>query len=89
MRVHNPWLITIEHLLDIFNDITRIMGVNRSRVTSTNTVGAVDEDHGYDWHVVIGLNRNSVIIQIVQEVIVIWMENDPAYSHICSIVGEN
>ena len=73
--MHNLCLVAVDHSAKIGNDLTRVMVLNSRRVSSTNTIWSIDENHGNNGHVVLRFNRQTIIIQVVQECIVIGMED--------------
>ena len=63
-----------ESMLHEFNNIGNFMGVDAGAPASSDAFGAVDEDHGKDGEVVLGLYCLMVLLLILYHVVVFLLE---------------
>lgn len=63
---------------DVVDDVARTEARNKSRPARANALGAVDEDHRDGWLVERWLNFHAFLLNLRQQSIIIFREDDPA-----------
>ena len=61
-------------MLQILNDFSGVVVGDLGRPPSANSFGPVDQDHGEDGDVEVGLDLHVVVLEIVQNVVIVWGE---------------
>ena len=65
VRMHQLRLLSIDHLLDVGNHLTRVVILDGGRPTRSNTIRSIHQHHGNDGHIVLRLNGKTVIVEVV------------------------
>ena len=68
-------LFRSESILHEFNNIGHFVGMDASAPAGSYSFGAVDEDHGKDGEVVLGLNSLMVLLLVLHHVVIFLLEN--------------
>lgn len=77
MGVHLLGLLSVDHLAEVGDDLAGVVVLNGGGVTSTNTIGSVDQHHGNHGHVVLGLDGKPIVVEVVEQRIVVGVEDGP------------
>jgi len=75
VRIHLLHLLALEPTAKVGNDGTRAVVGSARRPTGTDAITSIDKDHGDNGHVVLGFNGQTIVVEIVQKSIVIWVED--------------
>ena len=59
------------------NDFSWVVIGDGSGPPSADALSSVDEHHREDGHVELGLNFHVVVLEIIQNVVIVWVENVP------------
>ena len=76
-RTHLLWFFATQQTLDVVHHIPRIVARYFGAPSGTHALGPVHKYHRHNWYVVAGLDRNAVVVEIVQDLVVIRMEDGP------------
>ena len=62
-------------MLQILNDFSGVVVGDLGRPPSANSFGPVDQDHWEDGDVEVGFYLHVVVLEIVQNVVIVWVED--------------
>ena len=77
-RVHTLGALVVEDAADVGDDVSRVVVGNGRGPACADAVGAVDQNQGQDWEVVLGFNHLAVLVEVVEERVIAFGENDAA-----------
>ena len=74
---HILGFLPVEHPSQVLDDLARVVVGDLGAPTGADAVGAVDEDHGDDGDVPLGLDLLVVVGQVVEDGVVVGVEDQP------------
>lgn len=70
------WLFALHHVLQDFNDFPGVVVGNLGHPARADTAGAVHQHHGDDRHVPDWLNLLIVVLEVLEQRVVVWVEDE-------------
>jgi len=65
---HRQGVLLVEHAVDVVDDLPRVVIGDLTRPAGPDALGAVDEHHGNDGNVPLGLHLLVVVVQELEQV---------------------
>jgi hypothetical protein len=73
--VHLHRCFVAQEALDVVHDISHVVTRHVGAPTSAHAIGSVHENHRHDWHVVARLDRDAVIVEVVEDLVIVRMKD--------------